>query len=206
MADPIKLKLAAEAFERTMGAIKLRFDRNASLALFNWGSQTVNVLRVRRLSGRPGLRRPTGNLARSFTHSIKGSTIADLQCRIFTRCEYARIHEYGTQGVPIRSKRPGGFLAIPIKGSPAVQGGSNAGLFTSPLRTSLAPFGPFAVLKGRKDGLVLAQVGGKKPVPWFTLKKSVEIRPRMKFRETMRDQIKVLRKALIEGLGKAKRG
>lgn len=48
-----------------------------------------------RLSGRPGLNRVTGTLARSFTFSVSGGNLETLKATIFTTSKYSRIHEFG---------------------------------------------------------------------------------------------------------------
>jgi hypothetical protein len=115
--------------------------------------------------------------------------------------------EYGTKILPggvIKSKRPGGSLAIPIEGGPAL---TAAGVYrpgAGSLRQILpqiAPHVKFFVLKtpGKKASAVLmGQVGDADPVPWFVLMKSVKFDPKLGFRKTFTKNLKHLRNELAK--------
>jgi hypothetical protein len=195
--DPIKFQMAREMFQKTLERVKLNFDKQAVLAMTLWSSGTINDLAVKRMSGRPGVNRLSGNLARSFRHQESGSTLADAQTRIYSTAIYSRVQEYGATIRPVRARK----LAIPIPGSPAMRANGEA-LFHSPLRASLAGQGIFRV----KDVLATRAASGKGIVPWFALKDSVYVPPRLKFSETVKARLRVLRSALGDAFNAAKKG
>lgn len=138
----------------------------------------------KRLSGRPGLARRTGALARSFQTSITGDKVDDLRGVYFSTSRYAAIHE---SGGTITGK--GKLLAIPLAAARTSAGVSR---YPSPLRQTLPasfPNGTF-VRRSRAGNLILF---GKNPdrsiTPLFALKQSVTIPPRLGAKETWEKEV-----------------
>lgn len=74
----------------------------------------VNKMKRERLSGRPGLKRQTGTLARGLVVKTEGSTVGDLAVNsVFTGAHgfFAHVHE---TGMTIRAKK-GPYLSFPIR-------------------------------------------------------------------------------------------
>lgn len=117
-----------------------------------------------RLSGRPGLQRRSGNLARSWVREVRGRRLKDLQARFATRVKYAPIHEFGGIIRPVRAK----FLAIPLSDS-RVKGTAD-----SPRDY---PDGFF--LRSKGGNLLFGVSEGDRFVPLFVLKREVRIPARM---------------------------
>lgn len=117
-----------------------------------------------RLSGRPGLNRKSGNLARSWVREVRGRKLADLQARFATRVKYAPIHEFGGIIRPVKAR----FLAIPLDDARV------RGIAASPRDF---PDGFFMRSKGGK--LLFGINQGETFVPLFVLKRSVKIPARM---------------------------
>lgn len=139
----------------------------------------------RRLSGRPGLARRTGALARSFQTEVTGSKIGDLRGAYFSTSRYAAIHETGGT---ITGK--GKLLAIPLA---AARTAAGVGRYPSPLRQTLPasfPGGTF-VRRSRAGNLILfgRTVKGADPTPLFVLKQSVTIPARLGTQETWEKEV-----------------
>jgi hypothetical protein len=123
------------------------------------------------LKGRPGLKRITGTLARSFLFRVEGTRVEDLVGIYFTNLVYAKVHE-GKDGKPtVIRARNRKFLTIPLPDAKTA-GGDVRGPARSFPNTYL----------GRSKGgnLVIYQKRGKgPPAALFLLKREVSIPPRL---------------------------
>ena len=99
-----------------------RFRRGAAGEMNRFGQEWVSELVSKRLSGRPGVNRRTGNLARSFKSKVTDSVllnavVLDVQPE-GPGAEYADLQEFGGVVKPKRSK----YLWIPIAGNLTPEG------------------------------------------------------------------------------------
>lgn len=69
------------------------------------GEAFIGDIVSNQMSGRPGLRRQTGNLAKSWFQKVTGTLETDIVLTIGTRTKYAAPHEFGEQRVPAHSVR-----------------------------------------------------------------------------------------------------
>lgn len=115
MADnPISITTNFAQLRRRIESIKGRGFKRLREAFRDISNSFITKHKEKNLSGRPGLRRQTGTLARSFRYTITGGNTDTLRSTIFTGTKYAAIHEFG--GV-IKPKN-GPYLIIPVlKGS-----------------------------------------------------------------------------------------
>jgi phage gpG-like protein len=195
-----RITAAKEAFMKSMATIQSRVFDGTRDGLRRWASGTIAQVIARHISGRPGLISRTGNLMRSLHHRESGSTLNTLKTVLWTSQPYAHIQEFGGTVRPKSAK----MLAIPFPGGPAT-GPTGMSLYASPLRSSL-PEGMF-IWKSKKGNLILGRREGQDLQPWFILKSSVTIPPRLGFRETVKQQIVQLqtqlgqqyRQAIIHG-------
>lgn len=142
----------------------------------------------KRLSGGSGLGRRSGQLARSFGSRVI-ETAGLIKLVVFTDSKYALIQEKGGTIVPKRSK----YLAIPV--GPAVSG--KVAKFTSPRQVAGLQF-----MQNKAGNKFMGQVQGGKVVIFFVLKKSVTIKPRMKFGDTFEKQAPKIVPLLARGTDK----
>lgn len=119
------------------------------------------------MSGRPGLHRRTGTLARSFLFRVEGDRISNLQGVYFTNLVYAGIHEFGGVIRPRRRK----FLTIPLPAAKTAAGVARGGA---------RDFPNTFVRRGPSGNLIIYQKRPKgPPEPLFLLKREVRIPPRL---------------------------
>jgi hypothetical protein len=151
-----------------------KFRRGAQSEMERFGQDWTRRLVSERLSGRPGVKRRTGNLARSFKSRtfdsrLLGAIVLDVQPE-GPGSEYAHIQEFGGTIRPKRAKN----LWIPIAGNL-----TPAGVARITPTEAINRGGFFA--KGIFFGKPLVGKGKAQaaPVPLFVLKKSVTVKGRM---------------------------
>lgn len=151
-----------------------RFKTRAAVEMNRFGQSWIGTLVSQRLSGRPGVNRRTGNLARSFKSKVTDSTllnavVLDVQPE-GPGAEYADLQEFGGTITPKRAKN----LWIPIAGNL-----TPAGVARITPTEAINRGGFYA--KGIFFGKPLVGKGKAtaKPVPLFVLKKSVTVPGRM---------------------------
>lgn len=193
----LRIKAALEGFNRSMAKVENRVIDGSAHALNLWASGTIMQVIAKSISGRPGLINRTGTLMRALKHRESGTTMGDLATQFFVgdaKAHYAFIHEFGGT---VRSRRPGGYLAIPLPGSPGT-GPTGASLYNSPLRTSLPP--GFFVIKTGKGNLLLGHEVNGEFEAWFKLVRQVKIPKRLHFRDTVKASIVNLQAQLRKNL------
>lgn len=151
-----------------------KFRRGAQSEMERFGQDWTRRLVSERLSGRPGVKRRTGNLARSFKSRtfdsrLLGAIVLDVQPE-GPGSEYAHLQEFGGTIRPKRAKN----LWIPIAGNL-----TPAGVARITPTEAINRGGFFA--KGIFFGKPLVGKGKAQaaPVPLFVLKKSVTVKGRM---------------------------
>lgn len=213
ISETLKLE---KALETVTG--KRAIGKAARVALRRHGENFVKTLVKERLSGRPGLKRRSGDLARSTTRSVTGQGISDTELRIAIGrgLEYAGIQETGGEIKPRRRQ----YLAIPL---PSVQTAAGVQKLkprdiegTVVLRTRL---GNLLVVKSFKNiSEARAEFGARTQVidsgqgknkkrvavPLFLLRKQVFIPPRLGARvlfgspKVQQDRRRLLEQAIFE--------
>lgn len=178
--------------------IKIKFDKLKKAALINLKKVIasdqrvfVSYMRDRFLRGgttETRLRRRSGHLARSLQAQpveIKGTHV---EGRVTIGTAYSRVHVGPkSQETTIRSKRPGGYLTIPIKDSPIM---TKAGVVKATAKELMSgaaglPFGRTFIYKGIIYGSQRITKGPKigkytkQLIPLFILKKQVKIPSRV---------------------------
>lgn len=148
-----------------------KFRRGAAGEMNRFGQEWISELVSKRLSGRPGVNRRTGNLARSFKSKVTDSVllnavVLDVQPE-GPGSEYAGLQEFGGVVTPKKSK----YLWIPTRENMTPSGVQR---ITPTEARSRGGFFAKGVFFGKPV------VGKKtKPVPLFILKKSVTVPGRM---------------------------
>jgi hypothetical protein len=152
----------------------VKFRSRAQKEMDRFGQDWTRRLVTERLSGRPGVNRRTGNLARSFKSrtfdsTLLGAIVLDVQPE-GPGAKYANLQEFGGTIKPVRAKN----LWIPIAGNL-----TPAGVARITPTEAINRGGFFA--KGVFFGKPLVGRGKAKanPVPLFALKKSVTVPGRM---------------------------
>lgn len=158
---------------------------------------------TKRLSGRPGLNRRTGDLEDSFKFGVSppGELFKNLFSWVISRSPYARIHEKGGTIYPKRRKH----LAVPIPNSDAARGALTAAGRTKGRDIRIAPPGGLlggAIAGGERSlaavpdlifipgrnlpggNHLLVRKEGDRIVPQYVLKRSVKIPKRLGFVDT----------------------
>lgn len=213
MPTEAQFEAATAGLNRSLEKIRKRMVNDAELTFEQWLTDVTSMFQAERLTGPPGLNRRTGNLARSFYTTVEGAGLNSVGL-IGSRAPYAKVHEYGTGYLPggvIKSKRPGGSLAIPIPGGPAL---TAAGVYRFGARSlrevlpQIAPHLKFFVMPrdGKAPLLVGADPETGEITPWFVLKKSVKIKPKMGLRKIVKRELGRLLKALTKRFSGATRG
>lgn len=169
----------------------VRFRRGAQNEMERFGQDWTRRLVSERLSGRPGVKRRTGNLARSFKSrtfdsTLLGAIVLDVQPE-GPGAQYANLQEFGDTIRPKRAK----YLWIPIAGNLTPAGVARITPTEAINRGGFFAKGVFfgrTITKGTKaSGQTLGGSGykgaqfkrGEKITPLFVLKKFVEVEGRM---------------------------
>lgn len=202
------LQVATDKLNKALRKMYNEFGEGAKNGLADWSQYALKRFVVSRLSGGTGaLQRRRGDLARSFRFELKGTGL-ESQSRFVTSSRYARIQEEGGKIVPKHAKA----LAIPVRGGPAMTPSgvprypSGAGIS---LRSTLPKDHRFWVMKSANGKVWLMgakqEASGKmsrskkgRAQAWFQLVKSVMLKPRMKFRESIRLYAKVFAARLAQ--------
>ena len=193
----LRIKAALEGFNRSMAKVENRVIDGSAHALNLWASGTIMQVIAKSISGRPGLINRTGTLMRALKHRESGTTMGDLATQFFVgdaKAHYAFIHEFG--GI-VKSKRPGGYLAIPLPGTPNTAA-TEGSLVTGSLRDKLKGKG-FFVIKTAKGLFLGREVNGEFEA-WFRLVRQVKIPKRLHFRDTVKASIVNLQAQLRKNL------
>jgi hypothetical protein len=185
-------------FNFLAGAIPKEMARQMGDAAWKTMTRFRAVFVAARLSGRPGLRRITGDLIRSFRvgRTPRGTRLDDIVSWLASRSTYAATHEYGKVIRPKRRR----MLAIPLPAAKteagAVRGKSVRVARAEMSRGSiLIPKGErtlyarrdLTLIRSKKGNLLLVEkTGGRSFIPMYVLKTSVRIPPRMNFFNTFR--------------------
>lgn len=191
----VEIQAALKGFEQSMAKKRAALPPAGRKALYLWAEGAMGHFKVKRLTGRPGLKSVSGDLLKSFHHRESGEALNDLRSHLYTTSKYAAIHEFGGT---IRPKK-GNFLAIPLKGSPATRA-SGEPLYHSPLKQTLPQQLDFFVDERGTGRFFLIDNTGQ---AWFRLVKKVKIPARMRFRETIKAQILGLQQRLKTQFGAA---
>lgn len=169
-----------------------KFRRGAQSEMERFGQDWTRCLVSERLSGRPGVKRRTGNLARSFKSRtfdsrLLGAIVLDVQPE-GPGSEYAHLQEFGDTIRPKRAKN----LWIPIAGNLTPAGVAritpteaiNRGgffakgvFFGKALTKNKVPQRSQAIGGGGYKGKAINR--GEVITPLFVLKKSVTVKGRM---------------------------
>lgn len=101
MSVKIDTEKVIRAFIRKKKAVGVSLKRNIGIAGLNF----ISDINLHQMTGRPGLNRITGNLAKSWFRRVEGSLDTDIVLSVATRTKYARPHEYGKAQIPSHSVR-----------------------------------------------------------------------------------------------------
>ena len=165
----MEVEIDTKALETALRNVPGRLSKSMRMAFDQIGARFIGKVQRERLSGNP-LRVRSKSLRESFKHITSGG-IGDegtsLILTIFSTSPYARIHEYGGTITP----RKAGALTIPLSGSPAhtADAKQKRGLARS----------QNLHLQRMGDNAFLADQSG---APWYVLKRSVTIPPRLGLR------------------------
>ena len=180
---------AREAMREQLRAINDNLDKYPKLAIpaAKKGLRTFGVLFQNKftkesLSGRPGVQRRSGDLAKSFSATVEDSG-KGMRLVVWSRSKYAALQEYGTAGMPGGVLRPknGKYLAIPM--GPALTG-------TGVARWKSPKDGPqLEFLRSKSGKAFLARMEGGKLVIYYALVKSVKIEGRLSMRKKWLDMV-----------------
>ncbi len=132
---------------------------------------------AKRTAGRV-MRVRTGRLRNSIRARVVTEGTADPYIQLRATGRYAAMQEYGGT---IRSKRPGGYLAIPL-GPALTAAGVLRGEFNRPLR---GVKGLFFIQSKAGNKLLVRRRGKDGIVPLFVLRRSVTLRERRYLRDPM---------------------
>lgn len=151
-----------------------KFRTRAATEMNRFGQSWVGELVSKRLSGRPGVNRRTGNLARSFKARVFDSAllngvVLDVQPE-GPGAAYADLQEFGGTITPKKAK----YLWIPIAGNLTPAGVAR---ITPTEAINRGGFFAKGVFFGKP--IVGKSKATAKPVPLFVLKKSVTVPGRM---------------------------
>jgi len=198
----IKIETNRKVLEKALAEISRNVPKATKTGFKTWGTTTLGKFVGQRLAGRPGLKKRTGDLSRSFFFKTTGTMVdGNVVGSFYTRSKYAAIHEFGKTITPKKAKR----LAVPVPNGPALTA-AGVNKYKSPLRTTLPKSHHFFVHKADSGKLYLLGVdkndADAEPVAWFRLQLSATIKPRMHLRKT----ISAERDNLINRLGDSCRG
>lgn len=112
-----ELEVMSAAAQNALSMYGDKFRRVARERMEAHGQQYINDLSTKRMSGRPGVNRRTGNLARSwrsrlYESPLLGGIVIDINPE-GPGSEYASLQEFGGTVVPKKSR----YLWIPIAGN-----------------------------------------------------------------------------------------
>lgn len=186
MAVEVRIVIPRATLERLGGALgrlpatlAIRLRRQLEVAAARFAS----FYTAKRLSGRPGLKRRTGGLARALDWEATGETLTDLNARIFFRgsgpggpLRLVWAHEHGATIRPRRRQ----WLTVPLPEALTAAG--------VPRRSSARAWENTFVQRSRRGNLLIFQKRGRGIVPLYVLRKSVEIPARLDFRQLGRQR------------------
>lgn len=174
----IKISSNALVVAKQLASIPDEISQTMSQELYGYMEKfRLRFLRTR-LSGRPGLKRGSGALARSF-RTVRDSKGRVTSVSLITDSDVARTHEYG------ETLRGSPYLTIPLQ--------------TQYDDVDQVPDGFFFV--SRKGNLLFGKREGKSLRPLFVLKESVDIPARMGLRrmfDSERDDSLLFIKDVVE--------
>lgn len=150
----------AKTVTRLLREKNKRFIAKANIAMRQGMQAFESKIIKEQMTGRPGLRRQTGTLARSWSVRNVSRGPEDYGVLLATSVKYARIHQYGGTIKP----KTAGALTVPISRSAR-------GAFAR-------SFGNLFIARTRK-GAVLARSKGRGLEAMYALKKSVRIPKRL---------------------------
>lgn len=200
-----EVRLVSGKFFKAMDHYPADVARKMALAMRRIGNEFVATFTKGSLTGRPGVRRRTGTLARSVFVGVtgkvdEGNRSAALVITIGGGAsKYAPIHEFGGTITARKSK----FLAIPL---PAARTASGVSRYASPRDVP-----GLKLIKSRAGNLLLVKErrgrGGATQIePWYVLKRSIQIPPRLDFFRTFKDEAPGMQVKLGEAVDKATEG
>jgi len=194
MADAVQIEMGRQKLLKNLKTMERRVFPATKKGFESWSINALNIFKGRRLNGPPGVGERTGDLRRSFRQRVTGNQLTNVEALFTTRSKYAALHEYGGTVKPKKAK----MLAIPLPGTPALIEDKRA-RYASPLRESLPKNIRFAVVRSKKGNLLLfGKAPGEEARPWYLLRKSVKIKPRLEFGKTIKRE----HKRLIENMRK----
>lgn len=188
MADIIDFKFDDKDFRKALDKFPEKVFKEYKKGGQRVGRRFTGLLVKRRLSGRPGLKRRSGDLARSFRSRVTGNNLDNLILLIFTASKYAPIQEKGGIVTAKRAK----MLAIPL--APAL---TSAGVarYKSPRDMNLR-----VTMRG---GKIFLETKTAKSELMYVLKKSVIVPARLGMFKLWERQLPVTAKILVESVNKA---
>ena len=164
MSDKIKAQI--DKINKAFDDLPDLMQQAGKKALSIHGREFIRWFTKKRLTGRPGLKRRTGSLARSFKTNVLELSGA-MVLMVWTTSKYARIHEFGGIVTPKKSK----YLAIPTNAALTKAGATR---YASPRNV------PGLSFMQRKGGLpFMGKVEGGRVRAYFLLRKRVKIPPRL---------------------------
>jgi len=184
----IDFKLDDRAFKKALNEFPKKVFKEYKRGGQRVGRRFTGLLVQKRLTGRPGLKRRSGDLARSFKSRVTGETLNNLVLIIFTASKYAKIQEKG--GVVTATKTK--MLAIPL--APALTA-SGVARYKTPrdmnLKVTIRGGKVFLATKDTKEELM------------YILKKSVTIPARLGMFKLWDREVRNTQKVLITYINKA---
>ena len=193
-----KVTIIGKDFFNALRALKTETVIQMGKAFRTAGNVFVARFTKERLSGRPGLFRRTGSLARSpvvVVSAGEGGEGVGMAVAIGgPAAPYARIQEYGGEitGKP--------WLTIPIPGGPAL---TPSGVSRYPSARQVP--GLFFIPRKGGDPLLATQRGGRKGGLniWYVLKRKVRIPARMGYVDTWESQLPETRERMVGAVNEA---
>lgn len=169
-----EITVSSAGIERALQAFPVQFKAESVRVMGAFGQQWVADLTQQRMSGRPGVNRRTGNLARSFRSRVydsaqRGGLVLDASPE-GPGAAYANLQEKGGTIRPVKAK----YLWIPIAGNLTAAGVARITPTEAITRGGFFAKGIFfgKPIVGRNKATAPA-------VPLFALKKSVTVHGRL---------------------------
>jgi phage gpG-like protein len=136
----------------------------------------------------------TGQLARSMTTSVEGSSMRNISARVYTKSPYAPIQELGGT---VRAKRAyKGLKGGPYLNIPASANKTSAGVMRSPASSVFSQGGYIVPITSPRARYAVMLNG----VPMFWLVKDVKIPPRLGLIKATEDEVPTLLSSLDQVL------
>ena len=196
MAEDVDIKIDMKRFKALVKRLPKTSAQEIRAGLHLFFKTFDTKMLVERLSGRPGLRSPSGSMKASLSNTVTGNTLKTITGRASIggrKAPHAPVHEYGAEGANAIRPKKAKMLKIPLRDARTGAGKTKAEYLRPGKNPALDL--TYRTVRGRRIPFLVTK--DKKPRFIFKLQKSVEIPPRLQFVDTFRNLWRAMRSRIV---------